>query len=123
MAIKDFRDLKVWQESIKLTKGVYIITEDYLPDERFNLTKHLRESARGTAANIAEGFGRYFFKEKLKFYGIARGCLYEVLNDIEISYQVGHINKEMYERFINQIDKTGKMLNTLIGNTASKLKK
>ena len=121
MAIKNIRDLNVWQEAVKLTKGVYITTKNYPTDERFNLIKHLRESARGTAANIAEGFGRYYFKEKLQFYGIARGCLLEVLTDIEISYQVGYVDEELYKRFNNQIEKVHKMLNTLIGNTASKL--
>ena len=121
MAIKNIRDLNVWQEAIKLTKGVYIATKDYPPEEKYNLTKHLRESSRGVAANIAEGFGRYYFREKLQFYGIARGCLNEVLNDIQISYEVDYIDQEIHNKFINQIDKVGKMLSTLINNTSQKI--
>lgn len=32
MSIKDFRDLNVWQEAVKLTKGIYILTKDYPVD-------------------------------------------------------------------------------------------
>lgn len=121
MSIKNIHDLNVWQEALLLTQGVYIITKNYPPDEKYNLTKHLRESSRGTAANIAEGFGRYYYREKLQFYGIAKGCLLEVTTDIEISHRVKYINQEIHERFLKQIEKTHKMLNVLITNTAHKL--
>lgn len=123
MPIRNIKDLEVWQESVKLTKGVYIITNKFPDSEKYNLIKHLRESSRGCAANIAEGFGRYYFREKLQFYGIARGCLLEVFNDIETSYQVSYITKEMYAHFMAQIEKTHKMLNSMISNTARQLKK
>ncbi len=121
MSIKNFRDLNVWQESIKLVKDVYIITKEFPPEEKYNLTKHLKESSRGTAANIAEGFGRYFYKEKLQFYGIARGCLNEVINDIEISYQTNLISNIIYTRIINQTEIIGKMLNSMISGTVNQL--
>jgi four helix bundle protein len=121
MTIKDFRDLKVWQEAMKLMQGVYIIVKNFPVEEKYNLVKHLMESSRGVCANIAEGFGRYHFKEKLQFYGIARGCLYEVLSDIESAHKFNYINFEMYKRFIGQINLVGKMLNYLISSTAKKL--
>ena len=76
--IRKLEELDAWQEARKLCGIVYGIVSTFPKEEIYNLTKHLRESVRGAASNIAEGFGRYFFKENLRFYGIAKGCLNEV---------------------------------------------
>lgn len=122
MTIRKLEDLEAWQEARKLCAGVYILTNNYPKTEKYNLIKHLRESSRGVPANIAEGFGRYFFKENLRFYGISKGCLYEIKNDIYLSFDVRLINKEILKRFINQIDKVEAKINGLIRNSLNKMK-
>jgi len=124
MSINKLEDLEAWQEARKLCKGIYILTENYPKSEEYNLRKHMRESARGTASNIGEGFGRYFFKEKLKFYGIARGCLYEVKSDLYISFDAGYIKKEeILQKFINQVDKVEAKINGLINSINKQMRK
>jgi len=123
MTIYKLEDLEVWQDARKLSKGVYIITKDYPRSEEYILKKHLRESARGTASNIGEGFGRYFFKENLRFYGIAKGCLQEVKSDLYISYDNDYISQEILQRFIKQVDKVEAKINGLIRSTVSQMKK
>ena len=120
--IKNLVDLEVWQDARKLCRGIYIITKDYPKNEEYVLKKHLRESARGTASNIAEGFGRYFFRDSLRFYGIAKGCLEEVRSDLYISFDNLYINQEILDKFISQVDKVEAKLNGLISNTAKRAK-
>jgi len=122
MTIKKLEDLEVWQEARKLCKGIYIITKGFPKSEEYNLKKHLRESSRGVASNIAEGFGRYFYKESLKFYGIAMGCLEEVRSDLYLSFDMRYINQETLNKFIKQVDKVQRKLNGLIANTAKRTK-
>lgn len=116
--------MEAWQEARKLCKGVYVLTENYPKSEEYNLKKHLRESARGTASNIGEGFGRYFFKENLRFYGIAKGCLNEVKSDLYISFDVGYIKKEeILRRCIKQVDAVDAETDGLINNVITQMKK
>jgi four helix bundle protein len=118
MVIRKLEDLEAWQEARLLGKWIYKLTENYPKIEDYNLKKHLRESSRGTTSNIAEGFGRYFFKENLRFYGIAKGCLNEVKSDLYISFDNGYIKEEILEKFVGQIEKVEAKINGLIGNVA-----
>lgn len=103
--IKNLEDLEAWQEAKKLCIGIYRITKMFPNFEKYNLVKHLQESGRGVMGNIGEGFGRYFYKESMQFYSIAKGCLYEIKSDIHLSYELGYINEVMFNKFIEQIQK------------------
>lgn len=120
--IQRLEDLQAWQEARKLTDLIYNIVKQFPKTEDYNLTKHLRESSRGTASNIAEGFGRYFYKENLRFYGIARGCLQEVKSDIYISYDAKYINEEIFDKCLKQIKIVESKLNGLIKNVVFQMK-
>lgn len=123
MIIKKLEELEAWQEARLLCKWIYILTVNYPKSEEYNLKKHLRESARGTASNIGEGFGRYFFKEKLRFYGIAKGCLDEVKSDLYISFDVGYIKEEVLTKYVRQVDKVAAKINGLISSILFQMRK
>lgn len=121
--IRKLEDLEAWQEARKLCSGIYEITKTYPQEEKYNLVKHLRESGRGTMGNIAEAFGRYFYKSSMQFYDIARGCLNEVKSDIYLSHDRGYINKEIFKRFLKQIEKVDNKIGGLINQTKHQLNK
>jgi four helix bundle protein len=123
MVIRKLEDLEAWQEAKLSCKWIYKLTDSYPKLEEYNLKKHLRDSARGATSNIGEGFGRYFFKESLRFYGIAKGCLNEVKSDLYISCDVGYISYEILQRYIKQIDKVEAKINGLINNILTRMKK
>jgi len=122
MKIEKLEDLEAWQEAKKLCKMVYDLTKNFPKSEEYNLKKHLRESARGVAGNIAEGFGRYFLKENLRFYGIAQGCLNEVKSDSYISFDVEYIKEEDLKKTIEQTEITRAKLNGIINNVRNLMK-
>jgi len=117
--IKKLEDLEIWKEALNLGKLIYRLTEKLPKSEEYNLKKHLKENARGFPANIAEGFSRYFRKEKLHFYGIARGCLGEMKSDIYFTFQAYPkiLDKKLFEEYLEKIDRIGKKLNTFIKTT------
>jgi len=121
--IRRIEDLEAWQEAKKLCVGVYEISKYYPREEKYNLVKHLRESSRGVAGNIAEGFGRYFFKESMQFYDIAKGCLSEVKSDILLSENLKYISNLIRDKFINQIYLVECKINGLIYQTKSQITK
>ena len=65
--IKEFTDLIVWKEGHKLVIMVYKITESFPKSEVYLLVDQMRRAASSITANIAEGFGRQTYKEKLQF--------------------------------------------------------
>lgn len=77
-AIKSFEDLEVWQKGKTLTLRIYDIGTHFPKDEVYGITSQIKRAALSVPANIAEGFGRYHFLDKAKFYLNARGSLYEL---------------------------------------------
>ena len=57
----------------------YRLAEQLPKYERYNLASQLRRAALSTVLNIAEGYGRYHFLDKLRFFYYARGSLFETL--------------------------------------------
>ncbi len=121
MKITKLEELDAWQEARKLCEGIYQLVKQLPSFEEYNIKKHMRESARGVAANIAEGFGRYFYKENLRFYGIARGCLNEVKSDLYVCFDAEFIDQEKLDEHLEKINKTEALLNGLVGSVLSRL--
>ena len=58
-----FRDLRVWQEAMKLTAEVYRGTVHCPRHELYGLTSQMRRAAVSVPSNIAEGKGHHSDKE------------------------------------------------------------
>lgn len=117
MSIKSFQELKVWQDAHKFTILVYKITDKFPANERFGLTMQLRRSASSIGANIAEGFGRYHYKDKIKFYLNARGSAAESENHILLARDIKHLTVAESETLLNNMKEILRELNGLINAT------
>ncbi len=53
-------------------------------------------STDSVGANIAEGYGRYHYLDKIKFYYNARGSLFESKHWLDKMYKRKYITKEEY---------------------------
>jgi four helix bundle protein len=117
--IKNFTDLKAWQESHKLVISVYLLTKKFPKDELFSLTSQIRRSAISITSNIAEGFGRRTFKDKAHFYYQGRGSISELRNQLLLSRDISYISGIEYEKTDTQADTAHKLLQGLINKTNS----
>jgi len=72
-----FQQLLVWQKAHQFVLLVYKITDQILQKEMFGLTSQFRRAAISIAANIAEGFKKKDYKNKIHFFKIAQGSLEE----------------------------------------------
>jgi len=63
-----FTDLLVWQKAHELVLEIYKLTNTFPKSEIFGLTSQLRRASVSITSNIAEGFGRHSFAEKIQFY-------------------------------------------------------
>ena len=78
--ITSITDLKGWDKGHELVLIIYKLTEKYPKEEIFGLTNQSRRCAVSITSNIAEGFSRSTWKDKMHFYGISQGSLTELQN-------------------------------------------
>ncbi len=112
--IKEFRDLNTWQEAHKVVLMIYEITKKFPKDEVFGLISQMRRAAISITSNIAEGFGRHSYKEKIQFYYLAQGSLTELKNQIIIAKDVGYLEGKSFQELMEQANLSHKLLQGLI---------
>ncbi len=80
------------------------------------------ESTDSVSANIAEGYGRFHYLDKAKFYFNGRGSLLESRNWMELLKERKKVKPEPYKKYINCYQDLKRALSGLI-NSALKEKK
>jgi four helix bundle protein len=73
------------------------------------------------SANVAEGFGRHFKKDKVNFYRYSKGSLKESFDWNEKAKVRKLLTEEEYKHIFGELDKLPKSLNSLIKYTNEKL--
>lgn len=112
--IETFTDLKVWQEAHKLVLTIYKVTKEFPDEEKFGLTSQMRRCAVSITSNIAEGFGRPSYPDKIRFYYNAHGSLIELKNQILVSRDVGFMKGERLNEIVEISQATHALLRGLI---------
>ena len=118
MEVKSFEDLEVWQIGRDLVTKVYRLTASLPQSETFGLIAQIKRAVLSVPANIAEGFGRYHYMDKAKFYLNARGSLYELKNHLLIAQDLGYLEQsQAVSDVLTLIDNLSVKLNNLVGAT------
>lgn len=109
-----FTDLNAWKQAHQLVLMVYKLTKGFPKDEIFGLVNQMRRCAVSITSNIAEGFSRNSYKDKLHFFTIAQGSNTELQNQLLIARDIEYIDKESFSEIANQSVRVHKLLNGLI---------
>ncbi len=110
-----FEGLQVWQKANTLMLFVHKEILLRLPkDEKWDLADQIRRSSKSVGANIAEGYGRFYYKDRVRFCYNARGSLAETENHLIVAKDLAYITPEIYQQARNMADETYKMLNGYI---------
>ncbi len=112
--INNFTDIgayKIGKEIIKLTYG---ITDKLPSEEKYGLSSQMRRAAVSFTANIAEGYGRYHFKENIQFCLIGRGSMYELQDHIISCKEIGFIKNDEFQNIFTLTENALKALNGYI---------
>lgn len=86
----DYRQMDVWQKSMRLVKVVYPLSARLPAIERFALADQIRRAVTSIALNIAEGCNRGSDRELWYFLSIARGSAAEVETQLYICIELGY---------------------------------
>lgn len=94
--MKDFRQLKVWENAHEMTLVLYRLTAGFPKHELFGLTGQIRRCASSIPANIAEGCGRMGNTELHRFLQISCGSASELEYHLLLAKDLGYIQPTDY---------------------------
>mgnify|MGYP001617360038 CR=1 FL=1 len=120
--VNNFCDLEAWKKANELTLMVYQCTKDFPKEEVFGLISQMRRAASSIMANIAEGFARFHYKDKTRFYYFARGSTAELQSFSMLSRELNYLDNNACQNIIDKADEVGRLINGLI-NSVKKISK
>jgi len=112
--MRDFRELKVWEESHQLTLAIYKATAKFPKDELYGLTSQIRCSCVSIPANIAEGCGRSGDAELARFLQIALGSASELEYHLLLAQDLGLLTSPEYYQLASDVTEIRRMLTSFI---------
>ena len=116
VAARNYRELIVWQEGIKLAKAVYKLTEKFPRQETYALADQIRRAVVSVPSNIAEGQARKAPGDFRRFLHISLGSLAEVDTQLILAQEFGYLSKEDIDATDEQIQSLRKKLYALINS-------
>jgi four helix bundle protein len=116
-------DIDSYKRAFHLSNKVWNIVISWDHFSKNTVGSQFVRAVDSISANLAEGFGRFSKKDKIKFYRIATGSLKESLDWNEKSKHRNLISEEIYLEIFNELNALPLEINQLIKYTNMSLKK
>ena len=107
-------ELGVYNKALAFLNKIWEIIIPLSYFEKNTIGNQICRSADSISANIAEGFGRYYYKDSKLFYYYARGSVFETKDWLHKLKDRNIINEITYTMLIDELNSIGKMLNNYI---------
>jgi four helix bundle protein len=115
MSSEGLQRLDVWRKAKEYALLVYKRVIPALPaEEKWNLAQQLRRAVASIPANIAEGYGRYYYQENIRFCYIARGSLEESISHILLANELGFIVNDTCKEILGKGNELVRLINGYI---------
>ena len=112
---KGLESLVLWHKAVKFAVQISQEIVKHFPDEeKWALASQIRRSSQSVPANIAEGYGRFYYQEGVRFAYIARGSLEETFSHLTFAHEMGYISSEQFAEILVYINEIKKMINGYI---------
>ena len=115
-------DIEAFRISFHLSNYVWDVVLKWSNFSQRTVGEQFIRAVDSISANVAEGFGRYDKRDKIKFYRYSQGSLSESLNWNEKSKIRKLLSTEEYKYIFAELQKLPKAINALILFTNQKLK-
>ena len=114
-------DIGVYKRAFKLSNYVWEIVGkwDYLAKN--TVGQQFVRAIDSISANIAEGFGRFSKRDKIKFYRYSSGSIMEALDWNEKSKNRNLLSENEHDHILTELQNLPKEINRLIKFTNEKL--
>jgi four helix bundle protein len=107
--IERFEDLKCWQESRVLVKKNYQLSSSDILSKDRDTRSQFRRAALSIMNNIAEGFGRFSKKEKIRFLEYSSSSASEVKSMLYLFKDLKYLQEPQLEFLFEQVTTTQKL--------------
>lgn len=115
-------DYSAYKKSFALSSFVWKVIINWNYFDKEVLGKQFARSVDSISANIAEGYGRFSKKDKIRFYYYSLGSVHESIDWNEKCNKRSIINHEVYTHIKKNLEVLPKEINQLIKYTNLKLK-
>lgn len=113
--ISDFRTLECWKKCKELREMVKSEVISKLPSvEKYRLEDQLIRASRSTTNNIAEGWGKFHYKDQIKYCYQARGSCAEIIDHLDIALEENYCSKEVFAIVEKLAQESMKLINGYI---------
>ena len=116
-------DMEIYNISMEIGDEIWFSVVEWENLAKFSIGQQIVRSADSIAANIAEGYGRYHFKDRKNFMFYARGSHYETITWLTKARNRKIISNEFFEGIIAKMEKLGVKMNNYINSLESKTNK
>ena len=113
-----FEKFNVYTQAMQLADEITALTETFPPAKYF-LRDQLNRAILSIPNNIAEGNGRYTKNDKIHFFHIARGSVFESVSTLDLCRRKALISDEQHEKFYKSLEDISRMISGLIKNQES----
>ncbi len=121
--IQSFEDLEVYQRARELRRKVYLLVRDLPKNEMYGLADQIKRAVLSITSNIAEGYGRFHYKENIQFCRQARGSLNELIDQLGACFDLGYISSDRLSELREDVQCVNRLLNGYIAATQRLLDK
>jgi four helix bundle protein len=112
--MRNFMDLRVWQEGHVLSLDAYRLTRRFPREELYGLTSQVRRSCVSIEANLAEGCGRRTDPELARFVQIAMGSASELACHLLLARDLSFLPASDYQELHARLTRVRRMLTSLL---------
>ena len=106
-----FEDLDVWKRSARLSAELY---KHLQTSKDYGFRDQITRSGLSIPSNIAEGYERDTSRDRCKFLNYAKGSCGELRTQLYIGMDIGYIEKEQGNKWIQETQELSRMLFGLI---------
>ncbi|PIR13334.1 four helix bundle protein [Candidatus Falkowbacteria bacterium CG11_big_fil_rev_8_21_14_0_20_39_10] len=111
-------DLQIYQLSRQLSRDAWAIYKDMDWQMKKIIGDQFIRAIDSIGANIAEGYGRYHYLDKIKFYYNARASHYEaIVHWLGLLFERRLINNIQYQKILTISNELAPKLNAYINST------
>lgn len=115
----EFQKWPVYQMALQNVESAYAVCETLPKESATGLRDQLRRAAQSIPLNIAEGTSRYSLKDKVNFFRVAKGSIFECVAILDLVHRL-KISSLDLTPFFKDLETTGRMLSGLIRHLESR---
>lgn len=120
MVSKNLGGLEIYKKAVEIS-GIAWEGYQHIPKQhQYHIGNQFIDAIDSIGANIAEGFGRFHYKDSVKFYYNARGSLFESKHWTYLLYKRKLLDETRYNNLLDCLENEGIKLNRFINSIKPK---